>query len=317
MTQIYTSVEEAYARIRRHVVETPLQRAPWLDGPDCYVYLKLENLQHTGSFKVRGALNFLLSIHDSGDRFVTASSGNHGAAVAFACKKIGRVATVYVPTDTSQTKVDAIDALGAEVRVVGSDCIEAEAAARAFAEQIGRPYISPYNDPYVIAGQGTVATEVCRQLAVVDTAIIAVGGGGLFSGMGSWLRHEHPSIQLIAASPANSAIMAASLSAGRIVDLESLPTLSDGTAGGIEHDTITFPLCRKLVDDFDLIAEEAIAASMRSMFLNQHVRVEGAAGCALAALLHRRDQLRGNVVVVICGGNVSDATIREITRGAD
>ena len=179
-------------------------------------------------------------------------------------------------------------------------------------------YLSPYNDWQVIAGQGTVGVEIARQLEAPDAVVVAVGGGGLIAGIATYLRAAHPGIRMLGCSPRNSAVMFESLRRGAIVELPSLPTLSDGTAGGVEPGAITFPLCRHLVDDFELVEEPEVAAAMRLVLDRHHWAIEGAAGVAVAALLKQADRWRGKrVVVVICGGNVSLEVLRKVLGVGD
>jgi threonine dehydratase len=314
-----TSVETVRAaenRIRKLVRETPLERSARLEelsGVPCWV--KLENLQHTGSFKVRGALNALLSLprEQLGNGVVAASTGNHGAATAFAAEAVGTRATVFVPENVSPTKLEAIRRLGAEIRRHGVDGIETEMAARRFADQTGRPYLSPYNDPAVVAGQGTVGAEIDRQLDAFDSVFVAVGGGGLASGVAGFLAEVRPEVRVVGCSPERSAVMAESVAAGRIVELVSGPTLSDGTAGGVEADTITFEPCRRLVDEWVLVDERAIRRAMLEFMEAHHLMIEGAAGVALAAFLEQAERIGGErAVVVVCGGNIALDTLRDL-----
>jgi len=303
-------------RIASYIRETPLDYSPYfseLTGAN--VYLKLENLQHTGSFKLRGAFNKLLSLSEE-DREaggVAASSGNHGAAIAYAMKKLGVAGTIFVPEQTSPTKVEAIKRAGGDVRFFGTDGLDTETHAREYAEQHGMVYLSPYNDPDVIAGQGTCGVEIAQQLSDIDAIFVAVGGGGLISGVGAFLKSVNPSLKCVACQPAASAVMTESVKAGRILDLPSDPTLSDGTAGGIEADAITFDICREVTDEFVVVSEEQIAEAMRGFIDSHHMLPEGAAGVAIAGLLASGDKYKGkNVVVIVCGGNVSRDTLKKV-----
>ena len=303
-------------RIASYIRETPLDYSPYfseLTGAN--VYLKLENLQYTGSFKLRGAFNKLLSLSEE-DREaggVAASSGNHGAAIAHAMNKLGVAGTIFVPEQTSPTKVEAIKRAGGDVRFFGTDGLDTELHAREFAEENGMVYLSPYNDPDVIAGQGTCGVEIAQQLADVDAVFIAVGGGGLISGVGSFLKSVNPSLDVVACQPAASAVMTQSVKAGKIVDLPSDPTLSDGTAGGIEADAITFDICRGIADEYVVVSEEQIAEAMRGFIDSHHMLAEGAAGVAIAGLLASGDKYKDqNVVVIICGGNISRETLKKV-----
>jgi threonine dehydratase len=276
--------------------------------------LKCEQLQYTGSFKVRGALNALLSL-PAAERergVIAASSGNHGAAVAFGAQTLGVRATIVVPTHVSPTKLAAIQQYGAEVVLHGDDGLIAEVHARELAAQQGLRYISPYNDWDVVAGQGTLGVEIARQFPQFDAIAVAVGGGGLVAGTASYLRAVLPGITVIGCQPRHSPVMAESVAAGRILDLPELPTLSDGTAGGIEADTITFPICQQVITWFEQVPETAIAAAMRLLIERHHTLVEGAAGVALAGIQQAAAQLRGQrVVVVLCGANLSLKALKQ------
>jgi threonine dehydratase len=174
-------------------------------------------------------------------------------------------------------------------------------------------YLSPYNDPDVVAGQGSCGVEIARQLSDVDALFVAVGGGGLIAGVGGFLKSVNPCMMVIGCQPEASAVMAHSVEAGRIIDMPSRPTLSDGTAGGIESGAITFDLCREIVDEYVLVPEEAIADAMRSFIDRHHMLAEGAAAVALAGVLSEGHRFRkGNVVAVVCGGNVSRETLKKV-----
>ncbi|MBT8099586.1 MAG: threonine/serine dehydratase [Gammaproteobacteria bacterium] len=318
---VATSARAASDRISELIRETPLVLSEALSAEaGCEVYLKLENRQITGSFKLRGASNRLLTLSEAERRrgAVAASSGNHGAAVACALQKLGEQAIIFVPEQTSSAKVDAIRRYGGDVRYFGTDGLDTEQHARQYAAEQDMLYLSPYNDAEVIAGQGSCGVEILQQLPDVDCAYIAVGGGGLMGGVGSVLKHHNPNVRLVACQPAASAVMAHSVDAGRILDLESGPTLSDGTAGGIEADAITFELCRQLCDEFVLVSEAEIAAAMRLYQRSEGEAIEGAAGVAIAALMSSTRPAAGQkVVVIICGGNVSDATLASIQVEGD
>ena len=303
-------------RINPNIRETPLDHSPYFsDLTGANVYLKLENLQYTGSFKLRGAFNKLLSMPDAerASGACAASSGNHGAAIAYAMHALGVTGTVFVPEKTSSAKVEAIKRAGGDIRFFGTDGLDTEMHAREYARQNGMAYLSPYNDADVIAGQGTCGVEIAQQLPDVDAVFIAVGGGGLICGAGGFLKSVNPSMSVVACQPAASPVMTKSVQAGRILDLPSEPTLSDGTAGGIEADAITFDLCREIVDEYVLVSEEQIAQAMRELIDAHHMLPEGAAGVALAGLLASgRKYQDKNVVVIVCGGNVSRETLKQV-----
>lgn len=309
-------VELAGDRLRGLVRETPVEPSPRLgEEAGCEVVLKLENLQLTGSFKLRGALNKLLSL-SSGERgrgVVAASSGNHGAAVAFGAGMLNVRCEVFVPEGASPVKVRSIEGYGAKVSFRGGDSGVTEALARKFAEEEGKTYVSPYNDPAVVLGQGTIGAEMSRQIEAIDTVLVSVGGGGMISGVSGYLKGIREGVEVLGCSPENSPVMARSCAAGGILDMESLPTLSDGTAGGVERDAITFDLCRKYVDDFILVSEAEISAAMRFLIEAHHTLVEGAAALGVAALLKEKERLRGRkVAIVLCGANISAETLKKV-----
>lgn len=311
---VSTDVLQAERVIRSYVRETPLEYSLHLSTVlQCQVYLKLENMQHTGSFKVRGAMNKLLSLsaQQRARGIVAASSGNHGIAVAFGVHQLGFRGIIFVPEGASTTKKEAIAAYGAEVRVYGKDCVLTEEYARAYAAQHGMTYISPYNDAAVIAGQGTIGIELHRQLEQIDAVFVALGGGGLLSGIAGYLKAVLPDLTVVGCSPRHSPVMFESIQAGRIVEVESAPTLSDGTAGGIEPDALTFPLCQQLIDTHILVSEEEIRQAMLLIMQVHHQLIEGAAGVPVAALCQQQERFRGQrVVLVLCGANVGLDVLR-------
>ena len=314
--RLSADVALAANRIADYVRETPLEHSPYFsEACGANVWLKLENQQLTGSFKLRGAVNKLLSLDDAqrARGCVTASSGNHGAAVAWAMARLGARGVVFVPEHTSTAKVDAIRRAGAEIRFHGTDGLDTENFARDYARDNDLTFLSPYNDWSVIAGQGTCGFEIAKQLPEVDAVFVAVGGGGLVSGVGTFLKAVNPAVEIVSCQPAASPVMTESVRAGRIIDMPSEATLSDGTAGGIEAGAVTFEQCRKVVDRYVVVDEDEIAHAMREFVDAQHQLLEGAAGVALAGLLKARDGFAGkNVVVIICGGNISRATLKDL-----
>jgi len=315
-TNVLQAILQAEQKIRPFIRMTPLEYSHHLSKTtSSQVYLKLENLQFTGSFKVRGAMNALLSLskEQCNRGVVTASSGNHGIAVAFGLNTLNINGTIFVPEDTSTAKVAAISNYGVDTRFWSTDCLETETHARSFAEQNDMVYISPYNDLHVVGGQGTIGVELCQQIKHIDVALVALGGGGMISGIAGYLKTVFPHVEVIGCSPVNSPVMAKSVHAGRILEMESLPTLSDGTAGGIEKDAITFPLCQRLVDDYILVSEDEIRHAMRSFIETHHMLIEGAAGVPLAALQKLQERFQEKtVVIVICGANISLETLKTI-----
>jgi threonine dehydratase len=314
-SEVLPLIDEAANRVYSLVRETPLvplprdPRRPQAAG----AYAKLEQLQITGSFKVRGATNKLMSLspRQAAAGVITSSTGNHGLGVAAAAKFLGLDAEVFLSAQVTQSKRDKILAQGARIRIVGDAPLAAELAARKAAAETARSYISPYNDPYVVAGQGTIAVELLRQLPDMDAIFIATGGGGLMSGIGAWLHARAPRADVIGCWPENSAVLYASLQAGRIIDAPESPTLSESTAGGVEEGSITFDLCRKAMHHGVLVTEEEILDAMRWGHA-QGWAMEGASGVALAAYFKEAERYADRKsVVLICGGNPSPA-IRDL-----
>jgi threonine dehydratase len=303
---MHQSVLAACERIRPFVRETPLEYSAALGA-----WLKLEHLQATGSFKFRGASNkiALLTAEQAAAGVVTASNGNHGLGVAAAAQARGIAAEVFVSSHVSAAKARRIEQHGALLHLAGDDPLTAELAARRAAAESGRVFISPYNDADVMAGQGTIAVEMLRQQPKLDAVYVAVGGGGLIGGIGAWLKHASPATEVVGCWAANSPVMYQCMRAGRIVDVPEEPTLSESTAGGLEPESVTLDVCRRVVDRAALVSEAEIAAAIRLLLETEHWLVEGAAGVALAAFL--RDP-RPNAAVVLCGRNLSPEAYAKI-----
>ena len=316
MLDIAMHAQEAEHIIRPYVRETPLDHSLSLSQmTGCEVYLKCENLQHTGSFKVRGAFNKLLSLTHT-ERMqgvVTASTGNHGAAVAYALNQAKINGIVFVPEQTPQNKIDNIQKYKIPLNVFGNDCLHTEMHALYYSIENNMTYISPYNDEEIIVGQATIGIELLRQLNKIDVVLVPIGGGGLISGIAGVMKALSPSTKVIGCLPENSPVMSESIKAGHIVQIETLPTLSDATAGGIEAEAMTFEICQRYVDEYILVSEDEIRSAILTMLKVQHQLIEGAAGVSLGALLKNAEQFRGkNVVVILCGANISLETLRSI-----
>lgn len=301
-------ISEAQVRIAPHVRNTFLERCPvYSQMIGANVFFKYENLQYTGSFKLRGAMNKLLALSTNQRTrgVVAASTGNHGKAVGHAANVLGLPAKVFVPQNADPAKVEAIKRMGAEVILAGDDCVEAEIAARDFCRDRNATYVSPYNDALVVAGQGVLGLELCDALDSIDAVFVSLGGGGLISGLGAAVKSVFPDCKIVGCSPENSKVMIASLAAGRILDLPSRDTLSDGTAGGIEPDAITFDYCQRLVDQLTTVSEDEIRMALRQFIGVNQMLIEGAAAVAVASLLSNAESFQGkNVVVVLCGANI-------------
>ena len=290
------------------VRETPCELAH-LPEP---VWLKLEHLQHTGSFKFRGACNkiALLTPEQAATGVITASNGNHGLGVAAAARARGIAADVYVSAHVAPAKAQRIEVLGARLHRAGEDPLTAELAARRAAEESGRVFISPYNDVDVAAGQGTIAVEMERQVPELDAVFVAVGGGGLIAGIGSYLKSVSPRTEIVGCWPENSPVMLRCMEAGAVIDVPEEATISESTAGGLEPESVTLELCRAVIDRGVLVTEDEILAAMRLLLATEHWLVEGAAGVALAAFLKEAARYRDKrVAVVLCGRNLSPAVL--------
>ena len=317
-SNFHKHVDEALSRISSLIRKTPLQYSPSLsEKTGSEVYLKLENFQVTGSFKARGAANKLMILSkDKPERIITASSGNHGSAVANAAAELGLEVLIFLPKTVSPAKLNKIKLFGAEVVLTEADGrTDAETAARQYAEENQLPYLSPYNDLDVITGQATTAAEVFKDNKNFDAVFIAMGGGGLISGMGGYLKQKISEIRVIACSPENSAAMHHAIEAGRIETIEHLETLSDGTAGALEFGTITFDFCKSVVDHSITLSEKEIASAMKDFIGEHQMMIEGAAGVAIAGFLKENEKYRDKkVLIVICGGNISNQTLVEVLK---
>ncbi len=311
---LFEGIQEAEERVRGYVRETPLEYSPFLSRlGGAHVSLKLENLQVSGSFKARGVFNKLLSCNNRGKLFVTASSGNHGVAFAYATTLLGLRGVVFLPESASPAKVQDIMLYDVEVRFYGRDTVETEAYAREYAEASGGTYISPYNDVEVIAGQGTVGAELVRQLRDFDAVLVPVGGGGLISGIAVYLKNAEPEVMVIGVQPENSAVMYYSLKAGRILNMETKSTLADGVAGGIEEGSITFELCRRYVDKFSLVTEEEIANAIKLMIEKHHMLIEGSAALPIAAYVKNPTIYKDKkIVLLVTGCRIDLKTLKKI-----
>ncbi len=309
-------VVEAEKRIRSSVIETPVETVSEL-APNLPVRLlfKLENRQETGSFKLRGATNKILSLTpaQAADGVIAASNGNHGLGVAAAAKRVGIAAEIYVSSHVSPAKAQRIEQYGARLQRAGDDQLDAELAAHAAAEKSDKVFISPYNDLEVMAGQGTLAVELCRQLPQMDAVFVAVGGGGLIGGIGAYLKCAAPHVQIVGCWPEASRVLYESIKIGHIIDFPEKPTLSESTAGGLEPGSVTLDICRDVIDRSILVTEKEILQAMQLVRRIKGWLIEGAAAVAVAAFLKEANHYAGKTVaVLICGGNVSPEVLRQL-----
>ncbi len=306
----------AARRIAPHIRSTPLERSAALSAElGCAVWLKLECLQRTGSFKLRGALNRLLTLGPEARArgVLTCSAGNHGLGVAEAARLSGIAATIIVPENASPAKIEGLRRTGVELLIVGADYDAAEALAPQIAEERGLAFVSPYDDPFVIAGAGTVALEIMRDLPEVGTILVPVGGGGLASGVGVAAKGVNPRVRVIGVQSEASPAMSAALAAGRLISVANEETLADGLAGNIAAGSITFPLVRDHLDTVVTVPEQAIGAAMRTFLDRHHLVVEGSGAVGLAWLQHTRPPgLSEPIVLIVSGSNIATSVLQRV-----
>ena len=309
-------IKGARTRIASTARRTPLERSRWLSdehGRD--VFLKLECFQLTGSFKIRGAMAKLSALtEDERARGVlTVSAGNHGLAVAQCSEAFGISATIVVPESASRAKVASIRRYPVTLIERGADYDAAERAARMMEGETGATFVSPYNDPDVIAGQGTIGLEILEVSPDTEVVVAPVGGGGLLAGVAIAVKALNPNIKVYGVEPLASPTMTAALEAGRIVQIEEQQTIADGCAGNVEAGSITFPYIQELVDGIILVSEESIRSTVVKVAREDHLIVEGAAALSIAAL--NDPQLKGkSVAAIVTGRNISFDLFREVSR---
>ena len=302
-------IESAANALRRYLPPTPLQYSrAFTDKARCHVYLKIESIQPIRAFKVRGALNKLIHLPEAerAAGVITASAGNHGLGVAFAAATFKVPATVYVPETANPFKVEAIRRLGARVIAAGRNYSGANSEALIAQRESGAVFVHAYDDPNVVAGQGTIATELLADLDDFDTVLVPVGGGGLIAGIACYLKARKPGIRVIGVEPTGADGMYRSLKAGSIVTLDKVTTIADGLAASAPGQ-LTFELARRYVDHVVLVEDSEMLRAIRLLFEWEHLLAEPAGAAALAALLyHHRPAPNERVVVILSGGNVTD-----------
>lgn len=308
LDSLYKNIIAAHSAMRPAVAVTPLMYSERFSrATGCELYFKCEHQQHTGSFKYRGAYNKmrLLSREDRARGVIVATSGNHGQAMALAGRLASVDVTVYTPQRTSPYRIEAMRALGATVITVPGGSLDAELEAARQAELQGKPYVSPYNDLAVIAGQGTVGVEINEQQPGIDAVFASVGGGGLISGIGAALARLNPKARLVGCWPEQAASLYRSLEAGEIVSVPDELSVAEGVAGGIFPGAVTFGLCQQLLHKSVLVSEAEIREAMRLVAVDEHWIVEGSAGASLAGALRMARGMSGKrVAVVLCGRNI-------------
>ena len=309
-------VREANERCQDHLLPTPLEHSMYLsDKIEGEVWLKLDSMQRTSSFKFRGAINKILSLTEAElDRgIVSASTGNYALAVAEAMRIRNRRATIYVANDIEPSRLGLLRSHGLDLVIHGEVAWDAEKEARRVGDEEGKIYVSPYNDPIVVGGQGTCGYEISQQLPDLDAAFLACGGGGLLTGSAGWLKSHNSDVEAFGVSPANSPVMYESLRTNKMVEMDTQPTLADTCAGGIDLDSITLDLCRRYVDEIVLLTEKEIEASIRLLFEQHRLVTEGSGALSIGGLLKRKEQFKGKkVVAVVCGRNVNLEVFKKI-----
>jgi threonine dehydratase len=305
------AVLAARRRIASWIRRTPLVRSSWLSaacGAD--VRMKLESLQVTHSFKARGAFNAALMLREGAGagprpRLVTASSGNHGRALAHAAQVLGLECVVFAPADTPMTKLRAIREAGAELRADAPDYDEAETAAKAFAAEQGAAYVSPYADPRIVAATGTIGLEIVEDHPDVEFVLVPLGGGGLVSGMATALKAIRPDIRVIGVEAELNPAFHTIRAQGRMATIPLRSTLAEALGGNVDPSSLTIDLVERLVDDIVLVGETDIATMVADLVEHEHLVAEGAGAIAAAAIAAKRLDVRGrNAVVVVSGGNI-------------
>ena len=295
------------AQIQPHIRLTPIVPSEFPN-----VFLKLENLQHTHAFKVRGAFAHVLGLVGRGDKrtLLTVSAGNHGQAVARAAATFGLPCMVVVPGNAPKTKIEAIRSYGVDLQIEGKNYDEAEAWTLRKANNTSEyAFVSPYNDRLVVLGQGSLGFEIVEQLPEVTTIIVPVGGGGLAAGVAAVVKHIKPQVRVVGVQAEASAAIYHSLQAGRMVTVPDRPSVADGIAGNIDLQTITFPLIQKYVDDMVLVSEEEIKRAIDDLLHREKLLAEGSAAAAYAAAGYAKILIDGPVVAVITGGNIDTPSV--------
>jgi threonine dehydratase len=312
---ILTDVLRARKRISPYVRRTTLTESAWLsDVAGAPVLLKLESLQRSNSFKARGAFNAVIARLEQGNasavKLVTASAGNHGRALASAAQVFQLPLVVFTPAGAPQTKLAAIRRHGAQLRAEGRDYDHAEILAQQFATDTGATFISPYNDPDVIAGAATMALEIFEDAPRTDTLIVPIGGAGLISGVAAAAKALAPASVVFGVEAEVSCAFQTSVRAGRLVEIVPGQTLADGLGGNPDPRTITFDFVRRYVDRIVTVSESDLAAAVVGLIEHEHLVAEGAGGAATAAIVGRRVDVAGRrVAVILSGSNIDRAQL--------
>jgi threonine dehydratase len=306
----------AKKRISGLATNTPLRKSYWLSDVSCAeVWMKLENLQVTGSFKYRGALNAMTWAKERGIvKIYTASAGNHALGIAEAALTTEREANICLPKTVSLLKRKKLERYSVAILQQGEDMEATERFAQRLAQEKKGLYISPYNNREVIAGQGTVGLEMYEMVPKLSTVIVSVGGGGLAAGIGLVAKVINPKVRIVGVVASASPTMKTAIHSGRVVPVVQRDTIADGIAGNVDPETITFPLLQELVDEWVMVEEKDIQQAVVDFLENEGMLIEGAAAAAVAAIASRYINFkpRERVGVVVCGGNIAPEQWRPI-----
>jgi threonine dehydratase len=311
-------VLEAIQRCQDHLSPTPLEYSLYLSKKiDGEVWLKLDSMQRTTSFKFRGAVNKILSLTEEelDKGIISASTGNWALAIAEAMALRNRRATIYVAEDLGPSRLEILRAHGLDIVIHGEGAWDAEKEARRVAAEEDKIYVSPYNDPIVVGGQGTCGYEISKQLPDLDAALFACGGGGLVGGSAGWLKSYNPNVEIYGVSPENSPVMYESLRANQVIEMETSPTLAETCAGNMDLDSITLEVCQRYVKEIVLLTETEIEEAIRLLFEQHRLVVEGSGALSVGGLLKRKEQFKGKkVVTVLCGRNIDLEVFKRIIQ---
>lgn len=307
-------IEERYTVISKDILHTPLVFSPVLSSiSGASVYLKMEHLQYTGSFKLRGILSKLSTLRKEDFKltFVAASTGNHAAAFAYASEKFGFKGVLFLPKDVKKSKVKAIEHYPIEKIFFGNSSMETEKKATDHAREIGGILIHPYNDIEIIKGQGTLGIEILQDLPDVDAILAPVGGGGLISGLCSYFS-EDSSVDIIGCQPVNASEMYDSVKNNLIVAPSTLNTISDATAGGIEADALSYHICKEYISGFELSTEEEIKKAIPFTIKYHHTLIEPSSALPIASILNSKKYAGKKVVLILTGGKIDINLLRTV-----
>ena len=308
-------VNAAYEKIGPFVNKTPLEHCRLLSQNfNSHIFLKMEIWQKTGSFKIRGAFNKMLSLSEKekAKGVITASAGNHGLGVAYAAEVLDLKARIVLPTNASEAKIKILSTFGCEIIKAGQDYDEAEDIAHQIEKDCDLVFVHAFDDPMIIAGQGTVAKELLDQTNNLDMVIVPIGGGGLLGGLASYIKTTNPEITIIGVQSEASPAMKSAVNAGKVIETPIKDTLADGLAGRFVSD-LTLELTKKYVDDVILVEEQAIRNAIRFMIQDAHIIIEGSAAVGIAAIISDKlDVENKNVGVILTGRNISSAIIASI-----